>query len=195
MVVDDLISQGYPLVRRIALEFSDKLAPGTTIDDLISLGGEEIIRAHNTFDPENGKTWQSFLAKWLRFEYRSFLSVAHKRAKRQKPLECENSEGERLQRVDERAVDPSEKAGDNEARASDRSKIKRLRATVPSPDRVAAKARRLMEETFDAVRDGEMGEVLRAVMKRAKTGDLAAVKLLWEMFGIRFTPHHSSEGY
>ena len=195
MVVDDRLSVGYPMIERVAREFSDKMPPGTTLDDLRSLGGEELLRANNSFDPADGRPWQGFLVKWLRYQFRDYLRTARKRAKRQHPLEFETKDGERLPRSDPRAVDPAGEVECRDTNASGRDAVARLKATMPPVDRVAAKAKRLIEETLDAVRDGEMGEVLRAVMKRAKAGDLAAVKLLWEMFGILFTPHHSSEGY
>lgn len=193
MVVKDLLSEGYPLVRAIAREFSDKLPPGTTIDDLISLGGEELLRAANSFDPACGRPWRGFLTKWLRFQYRDYLRSARRRAKRSVPLEYETADGDRLPRPDPRAVDPAEDAGSREEKVKGRATVARLKAALPTPDRVATKARRMMEETFDAVRDGDMKEVMRAVMKRAKAGDLSAAKLLWELFGIRFSPHHPPE--
>jgi len=184
MVAEDLISAGYPLVQKIALEFSDKLPAGTTIDDLVSHGGEELLRAHNTFDPACGRPWKGFLAKWLRFQYRDFLRTVRKRAKRQRPLEIETADGERIPRPDSRAVDPSDDAERRDGDCRDRASIAALKLTIPSLDAVAAKARHVRQEVFDAFAAGDMADVMRAVMVRAKAGDLAAAKLLLGMLGI-----------
>jgi len=197
MVAEDLITAGYPLVSKIAREFSDKLPAGTTLDDLISHGGEELLRAHNSFDPACGRPWKGFLAKWLRYQYRGFLRTARKRAKRQRPLEVEASDGELLPRPDPRAVDPADAVGGREEAVRGRVTVATLRATLPPPGRIAAKARQVREEVYDAFVAGDMSDVMKAVMTRAKTGDLAAAKLLLAMLGIgdRHPLPHPPEEY
>lgn len=182
MVVEDRITQAYPLVAIEARRFKT-LPRGVSVDDLESVGGESLLEASANHSPDRGP-WLRFAKFWVRHAMRNYVSKARVKAKRLTDLEVETDDGDRLPRADPRALDPAERASARESIAKRNNgsmmSLATVKGSLPRPAEVAEKVAVLREAMFGAVSASDIESVMSQVLKQAKGGDLRAARLLFD---------------
>lgn len=185
-----LIEEAVPALGTMARAAARRLGLGPdAADELWSAGSLRLTQAAAKFDPARGVPWPAYAAEEIRY---GFLDAAKAYAKNRgrgvASLDADaGGDGGSLAclTADPRAADPGELAAARECltpRPGGRS-----RNPLPDPGAVAAKALALQAAAYAAVSVGDMEDVVAALVRKAKAGDVGAAKVLIGMTGPRAT--------
>lgn len=179
------INEAYHLVERIARAVARGTLPrGITLDDLCSLGGEELCKAADKYATDGaGRPWLPFAGAWLKFRYRDFIRTSRRRANRTSPLEIETADGDSFPRPDKKAKDPADRASARESRAAGQAALVNaaMGAALPPPDEAAVKASDYRNALHAAVQPADLGGLLKAMLQQGLGGDVAAARLVFNV--------------
>lgn len=151
-----------------------RLPAGITRDDLESAGQEALVHAATAYDPQGEAGWRTYARVCVKQAMRAV--VRHARTRRQVPLTIRTPDGDELPRADPKAADPAQVAEARELVAPRRRRDPF--ADLPAPQAVAAQAVALRDAMYAAVSAEDVGDIMRAVVRKAKGGDLKATRLL-----------------
>lgn len=152
-----------------------RLPAGITRDDLESAGQEALVHAATAFDPQGEAGWRTYARVCVKQAMKAVIAKA--RTRRQVPLTIRTADGDELPRADPKAADPARVAEARELVAAPRRRRDPF-ADLPAPQAVAAQAVALRGAMYAAVSAEDVGAIMRAVVAKAKGGDLKATRLL-----------------
>lgn len=163
-----------------------RLPAGVSRDDLKSAGNEALIHAATTFDPDDARNaagggWRTYARHAVKTAMKGVIRQA--RTRRQVPLVIHTADGDELPRADPKATDPAQVAEARELVAAPAAVVRRRGrvspfAGLPDPQQVATQAVALRDAMYAAVSADDVGDIMRAVVRKAKGGDLKATRLL-----------------
>lgn len=176
---EELAREGMELVRWQATRMG-KLPAGMSAEDLESSGGEAVLESLAVYDAASGLAFKSFCRATVRSRMRDAIRAWRRHADRTVSLSGAGAGGRPA------PVPADKKAGDPAAvaEAKDRpgrraaTRLKDAEGTFPSPELVAERVVALRGAMFGAISSSDIGDVMRAVMDRAKGGDLKAAQVL-----------------
>lgn len=157
------------------------------IEEFVAIGNAALVEAAQAYNPAGGEEVGKYLYRRVRRamdnELRRMAYHARRTGRLDAPLSRDEPDGPTVvtATADHRFSDPSAEvaAADSLLPAKRGYNSMRLAETeVIAPIGVGDWAARLRAATFNAVNESDMTEVMQAVVKRAKAGDLAAAKLL-----------------
>jgi hypothetical protein len=180
------INEAFYLIERTARAAAGKgkLPRGVNLDDLCSVGGEQLMKAADKYETDGkGRPWLGYAATWLKFAYRSYLSSARKKASRSHPLEIEMPDGNSVPRPDIRAKNPADQAAARESRKLGKQALKNaaLGAALPPPEEAAVKANEYRAALREAVPPSKLGALLGAMYLAGMGGDVQAARLVFNV--------------
>lgn len=187
---DALIEEAMPAldaaVRRAARQYG--LTPNAA-DDLLSAGSLRLVQAAAKFDESRGVPWLAYAVKEIRY---GFLTEASEYAKARSrgvaSLDAGRADGSGSMAcvlADPKASDPGELAAARECLTPRRGG--RPAYPLPDPAAVAAKAQALQAAAYAAVSVADMGDVVAALVRKAKAGDVGAARVVIGMASPRAT--------
>lgn len=184
---DEQVAEFLPTVDYLARKAARRAPPSVTADDLASAGNEGLLEAARTWDPEQS-TWVAYareiVQRRMLDEVRNLTGFRRKTeqpAVRGMPVDPET--GDLIPVADRRQNDPGDIAAVRELAATPGTvlAVNRVRDALPPPDAVAARATALRAAMFDAVTPEDVAAATRAVVSKAKGGNLTAFKLLTDL--------------
>ncbi len=178
------INEAFFLIERTARGYARNLPPGISLDDLVSLGGLELVKAADKYATTDGtRPWLGFVTQWLKLSFKSYLGTVRKKASRSRPLDIELPDGETMPRPDTRAKNPSDQAAARESRNLGHKALANAAhgAALPPPGEVAIKATEYRDALCAAVPPSDLGGLLRAMLEQGKAGNVAAAKLVFSV--------------
>jgi hypothetical protein len=181
-----IIESNVHIVERAARNVAGRRDP-ELIEELVAIGNLALTEASQQFDPSTGEELQKFLYRRVRRamdnELRRFAYHGRRVQRLDSPLSRDDPDGATVvtATADRRASDPATEVAAAESMLPAKRGYNSLRldqVEVLAPIGVGDWAAKLRAATFNAVNETDMTEVMQAVVKRAKLGDLAAAKLL-----------------
>jgi DNA-directed RNA polymerase sigma subunit (sigma70/sigma32) len=172
-----MVNEAMPLIAIAARKF--RMPPGVNIDDLESVGNEALNEASVRFDQQAGIPWKNFAYSMIKNWMRNEIS-----ARRRHPTATLQPvhEGKELPPpVDTKASDPCELAQVRELVTRPKTRLRQVEQYLPSPSQVADQVTRLRAAMFGAVSEDDVAEVMGAVLKKAKAGDMRAATLVTDL--------------
>jgi hypothetical protein len=181
-----------PLVARQAAYLSRRLPAGLTAEDLESAGQEALVVTAREFDPGLGRTFEETAARAIRNAMTATIQKKARENRRREPLEIplDAAGEETAPRRDPRAPDPTAVACVRESlrpagRRNARVVISRVEADSPSGAEVGGMVARLREAMFAALHEWDVAEVMQAVVRKAKRGNVGAARLLFDQLASK----------
>lgn len=177
---NDRITSAADLVPWQARRFP-RLPRGITTDDLESAGNEALVHAATAWDPDHGTPWRTYARVAVKNAMKNVVRTA--RTRRSVPLEIEAEDGTMLPRPDPKAADPADRAAAREMVGVPRARRGHVSPAGPAPDPVvvATKAVALREAMFAEIQTEDAAAIVRRVAEKAKTGDLRAARLFFDL--------------
>lgn len=174
---DELIAEAMPLIAMAARKF--KLPPGLNVDDLESAGNEAVLEAATRFDPAGGSAWKNYAWRGIKMAMRNVVARKRHMATLQPVIDGK----ELAPPIDRKASDPSEIAEARELvrRPRRQLSVRRIQSNLPSPCEVADQVTRLRSAMFGAVSEADVTEVMEAVLRKAKAGDMRAATMITDL--------------
>lgn len=186
-----LILEAMPVLEAAARGHARRFGLGPHgYDELVSAGSVRLTQAAAKFDAARGVPWPAYAAQEIQF---GFLTAAKEcarhRSRRAASLDAEfpGTDGGSLACVvaDPRACDPGELAAAREPLMPRRGG--RTNNPLPDPGAVAAKAQALQAAAYAAISAADMGDVVAALLAKARAGDVGAAKVIIGMASPRAT--------
>lgn len=176
---EELITDALPLIAIAARKF--RLPPGLNTDDLESAGNQALVEASAHYDPQVGVPWKRFAYKFLKS---SMMDLIRKyRRHPTSTLQPVHDGQEMPPPIDTKASNPSDLAEVRELVRRPRLplSVKQIESYIPSPNQVADQVTRLRAAMFGSVSEEDVQEVMEAVLKKAKAGDIRAATLVTDL--------------
>ncbi len=174
---EDMVIDAMPLIAIAARKF--RLPPGMNTEDLESVGNEALNEASVKYDHHAEVPWKKFayltIKNWMRNE------IAARRRHPTATLQPVHDGTELPPPVDTKASDPCELAQVRELVTRPKTRLRQVEQYLPSPSQVADQVTRLRAAMFGAVSEDDVAEVMGAVLKKAKAGDMRAATLVTDL--------------
>lgn len=176
---EEMIAEAMPLIPIAARKL--RIPPGLNIDDLESSGNEAVFEAAIRFDSKSGTPWKKYAYHYVKGAMRNMIAL-HRRhpARTLQPV----VDGQELPPpIDYKANDPAEIAEVRELVRRPRQKlsVKHIESCLPSPTQVADQVTKLRTAMFGSISEDDVAEVMQAVLRKAKAGDMRAATMLTDL--------------
>ena len=187
-----LIEDAMPTLDALTRQAARRLGFGPqAADGLKSTAALRLTRAASKFDGSMGVPWLAYATEQIRYGFLD-AAKAYRRGSRlgAASLDADAPGGDgggalACVTADPRAADPGELAAARECLTPRRGG--RTANPLPDPLAVAAKAQALQAAAYAAVSVADMGDVVAALVRKAKAGDVGAAKVVLGMASPRAT--------
>lgn len=179
---DELAAEGMELVNWQSHQFHN-LPRGMNIDDLQSAGGEAVTEALVKYDEASGVSFKTFCRTLVRSRMLDAIKAGRRYESKAGQLQVTSADGSTAALpADKKALDPAAVAERRDgAKRRVTTRVQDIAKTMPGPDEVAQRVVELRSAMFSSISAGDVSAVMGAIVQRAKSGDLKAAGMLFDL--------------